>query len=143
MHTRSSRSATPEGFRRAGHSAVEWSAAYMENVGEYPVLSRLSPGDVAARLPDSPPESGEPWEAVMADLDEVVMPGVPHWQSPDFFAYFPANASGPSILGDLISSGLGVQGMLWAPSPALTEVETKELDWLVEMCGLPDRFSSK
>ena len=143
IDTRYSRRVTPEEFRKAGHSAVEWIAAYMENVGEYPVLSRLSPGDVAARLPDSPPESGEPWEAVMADLDEVVMPGITHWQSPGFFAYFPANASGPSILGDLISSGLGAQGMLWATSPALTEVETKVLDWLVEMCGLPDRFSSK
>ena len=79
---------------------------------------------------------------MLRDLDEVVLPGITHWQSPNFFAYFPANASGPSILGDLLSSGLGVQGMLWATSPACTELETLVLDWLVEMLGLPTRFRS-
>ncbi len=83
-------------------------------------------------LPD-PPQEGETFDAILADVDRIVMPGVTHWQSPNFFAYFPANASGPAILGDLLSSGLGVQGMIWATSPACTEVETHVLDWVVKM----------
>src|SRR5690606_22391223 len=134
---------TPDEFRRAGHEAVEWLASYMENLESYPVLSPLEPGQVRERLPASPPDQPERWEDILADLDEVVMPGITHWQSPSFFAYFPANTSGPAILGDLISAGLGAQGMLWSTSPALTEVETHVLDWLVEMCGLPERFSSR
>ena len=95
-----------------------------------------------AQLPPHPPEQGEPWDDIVADLDRVVVPGLTHWQSPNFFGFFPANASGPAILGDLVSSGLGVQGMLWATSPACTELETHVLDWLVELLGLPARFRS-
>ena len=90
-----------------------------------------------AQLPAHPPEHGEPWDDIVADLDRVVVPGLTHWQSPNFFGFFPANASGPAILGDLVSSGLGVQGMLWATSPACTELETHVLDWLVELLGCP------
>jgi len=133
---------TPDEFRQAGAEVVEWIARYMEQAGDYPVLSTVDPGEVRANLPPSPPRWPEPFADVLADMDRVVMPGITHWQSPDFFAFFPANASGPSILGELLSAGLGVQGMLWATSPACTELETHVLDWMVELCGLPDRFGS-
>lgn len=133
---------TPDEFRRRGAEVIEWIAQYMEHVEEYPVLSTVAPGEVRAQLPASPPEHPEPFEAVMADLDRIILPGVTHWQSPNFFAYFPANSSGPSVLGDLLSSGLGVQGMLWATSPACTELETVVLDWVIDLLGLPDRFRS-
>ena len=96
----------------------------------------------AAALPAHAPEKGEPFKALLADIDRIILPGVTHWQSPNFYAYFPCNASGPAILGDLLSSGLGVQGMLWATSPACTELETHVLDWLVPMLGLPSKFLS-
>jgi aromatic-L-amino-acid decarboxylase len=133
---------TPDEFRRHGHAAVEWVARYLEDVERFPVLSRVAPGETRALLPPHPPEHAEPFEDVLADLDRVVVPGITHWQSPNFFAFFPSNASGPSILGELISAGLGVQGMLWATSPACTEVETHVLDWLAELIGLPGRFRS-
>ena len=95
-----------------------------------------------APLPAAAPEHGEPFDALIADVDRVILPGVTHWQSPNFFAYFPGNSSGPSILGELLSAGLGVQGMLWVTSPACTELETHVLDWLVDMMGLPAAFKS-
>ncbi|MFD0686444.1 aminotransferase class I/II-fold pyridoxal phosphate-dependent enzyme [Actinomadura fibrosa] len=133
---------TPEEFRRYGKQVVDWIADYQEKVESYPVQSQVRPGEVLASLPAGPPEEGEGFEAVLADLDRVVMPGITHWQHPSFFAYFPANASGPAILGELLSAGLGVQGMLWATSPACTELETRMLDWLAELLGLPARFRS-
>ena len=133
---------TPEEFRIRGHAVIDWIADYQKQVESLPVLSRAKPGELRAALPEEPPETGEDFEAVMRDLDELIIPGITHWQSPNFFAYFPANASGPSILGELLSAGLGVQGMLWATSPACTELETHVLDWLVGMLGLPDRFRS-
>ena len=133
---------TPDEFRRAGGLVVERIARYMEEVERYPVLSRAAPGELRARLPEAPPAAGEPVERWIADLDELIMPGITHWQSPAFHAFFPANASGPAILGELLSAGLGVQGMLWATSPACTELETHVLDWLVDMLGLPARFRS-
>jgi len=133
---------TPDEFRRQGAEVIEWIARYMEQVEDYPVLSSVEPGEVREQLPATPPEHPEPFEAVMADLDRVILPGVTHWQSPNFFAYFPANTSGPSILGDLLSSGLGVQGLLWATRPACTELETLVLDWVVDLLGLPERFLS-
>jgi aromatic-L-amino-acid decarboxylase len=133
---------TPDQFRRWGHETVEWVARYMERVEDLPVLATVKPGDIRSRLPAATPESPEPFERLLADLDDVVLPGITHWQSPNWFAYFPANASGPAILGDLVSSGFGVQGMLWSTSPACTEVETHVLDWLVEMMGLPARYLS-
>ena len=133
---------TPDEFRKRGKEVIDWIADYMEGVEEYPVLSRVKPGDIRARLPEHPPATGEDFDRVVADLDRVVMPGITHWQSPGFHAFFSANASGPAILGDLVSSGLGVQGMLWATSPACTELETHVMDWLVEMLGLPPTFLS-
>ena len=133
---------SPDEFRRAGRLVVDWIARYMEEVERYPVLSPARPGEVRAKLPPRPPAGGDAVEAWLSDVEEIVMPGITHWQSPNFFAFFPANASGPAILGDLLAAGLGVQGMLWATSPACTELETHVLDWLVDMLGLPERFRS-
>jgi aromatic-L-amino-acid decarboxylase len=133
---------TPDEFRRHGRAAVDWIADYYERIESLPVLSRARPGDIRAALPARPPRHGEPFDRILADIDDLIMPGVTHWQSPNFFAYFPANASGPSILGELLSAALGVQGMLWATSPACTELETHVLDWLVDMLGLPSSFRS-
>ncbi len=133
---------TPEQFRACGRAVVDWIADYQERVESMPVLSKAEPGEVRAALPASPPEHGESFEAILEDVDKIVMPGITHWQSPNFFAYFPANASGPAILGELLSAGLGVQGMLWATSPACTELETHVLDWMADMTALPSRFKS-
>ncbi|MEU5726908.1 pyridoxal-dependent decarboxylase [Micromonospora sp. NPDC047738] len=132
----------PEEFRRAGHAVVDWIADYWTTLGQRPVTSQDPPGAVAAALPAGPTERGEPVEAVLADLDRIVTPRLTHWQHPGFFGYFPANTSGPSVLGDLVSSGLGVQGMLWATGPACTELETVLLDWLAGLLDLPERFRS-
>jgi aromatic-L-amino-acid decarboxylase len=133
---------TPDEFRRHGHDVVEWVAAYMERVGELPIASTVQPGDIRALLPDAAPEDPEPFAALLRDLDDVVLPGITHWQAPGWFAYFPANASGPSILAELVAAGLGAQGMLWATSPALTEIEAHVLDWLVDLLGLPPHFKT-
>lgn len=133
-------------FRRLGHQMVDWIADYWARVESFPVRAQVAPGEVLAKLPLHPPEEGlgghEGWNAVFQDLESVVLPGVTHWQSPSFFAYFPANVSGPSVLGELLSAGLGVQGMLWSTSPAATELETRVLDWLAELMGLPEAFRS-
>src|SRR5580692_7690495 len=133
---------TPDEFRQHGHAVVDWIADYYARIESYPVLSRAEPGQVRASLPAKPPARGESFATILGDIEKVILPGVTHWQSPNFFAFFPANASGPAILGDLLSSGLGVQGMLWATSPACTELETHVLDWLVEMLDLPQKFLS-
>jgi aromatic-L-amino-acid decarboxylase len=129
-------------FRRAGHEMINWIADYWERVDQLPVLSQVAPGDLRAALPVEPPQQPEAWDDIMSDVDSLIVPGITHWQSPNFFAYFPANASPPSVLGELLSSGLGVQGMLWATSPACTELETHMLDWMIDLCGLPERFRS-
>lgn len=133
---------TPEEFRRHGHAVIDWIADYHSRVETFPVLSQAKSGEIRAALPADPPAKGEPFDALLKDVEKVILPGVTHWQSPNFFAYFPCNASGPGILGDLLSSGLGVQGMLWSTSPACTELETHVLDWLVPMLGLPEKFLS-
>lgn len=133
---------TPEEFRRHGHAVVDWIADYQSRIESFPVLSQVKPGEIRASLPANPPVNGEPFETVLKDVETLILPGITHWQSPNFFAYFPCNASGPGILGDLLSSGFGVQGMLWSTSPACTELETHVLDWLVGMMGLPDKFLS-
>ncbi|MEZ5105150.1 MAG: pyridoxal-dependent decarboxylase [Draconibacterium sp.] len=131
-----------EQFREEGKKVIDWIADYYENIEKYPVLSQVKPGEIISQLPQHPPLKGETMDAMMRDIDKKIMPGITHWQSPNFFAFFPSNTSFPSILGDLVSSGLGVQGMIWATSPAATELETRVLDWLAEMMGMPEKFKS-
>ena len=133
---------SPDDFRRHGHAMVDWITDYFTSIESFPVLSRVEPGQVRASLPSDPPAKGEPFDTILQDVEKLILPGITHWQSPNFYAYFPCNASGPAILGDLLSSGLGVQGMLWATSPACTELETHVLDWLVAMLDLPRKFLS-
>lgn len=127
-------------FRADGAAALDWVARYLEDLERHPVSSRVAPGEIAALLPRHPPELPEPFDTVLADLDRIVMPGITHWQAPGFFAYFPASSSPAAILGELVSAGLAVNGMLWATSPACTELEMVVLDWLVELLGLPAHF---
>jgi len=133
---------TPDEFRRHGHTVIDWIADYHSRIESLPVLSQVKPGEIRASLPAHPPAKGESFEALLKDVETLILPGVTHWQSPNFYGYFPSNASGPGILGDLLSSGLGVQGMLWSTSPACTELETLVMDWLVAMLGLPEKFLS-
>ncbi len=133
---------TGEQFRSLGYELIDFIADYHDTVADRPVQSLCEPGDVAAQLAAGPPEHGDGLTSLIDDLSTVIVPGLTHWQSPTFHAYYPANASGPSILGELLSAGLGVNGMNWATSPAVTEVETRVMDWLVDLCGLDDGFRS-
>jgi len=133
---------TSEEFRRYGRAVIDWIADYYERVESFPVLAQVQPGEIRSALPPAPPVQGEAFEDILRDVDRFILPGITHWQSPNFYAYFPANTSGPAILGELMSAGLGVQGMLWATSPACTELETHVLDWVAEMLALPARFRS-
>jgi aromatic-L-amino-acid decarboxylase len=133
---------TSEEFRRYGRAVIDWIADYYERVESFPVLAQVQPGEIRAALPLAPPVQGEPFDEILRDVEQIILPGITHWQSPNFYAYFPSNTSGPAILGELMSAGLGVQGMLWATSPACTELETHVLDWVAEMLALPERFKS-
>ena len=133
---------SPDDFRHYGREVVDWIADYYETIESLPVLSQVQPGEIRASLPPEPPRHGEAFEDILKDVNNLIIPGVTHWQSPNFFAFFPANVSGPAILGELLAAGLGVQGMLWSTSPACTELETHVLDWLVDMLGLPTKFKS-
>ena len=133
---------TPGEFRDHGRAVIDWIADYYERIESLPVLSQVQPGQVRKSLPQNAPMNGEPFAALLNDIEKLILPGITHWQSPNFFAYFPSNSSFPSILGELLSAGLGVQGMLWATSPACTELETHVLDWVVEILGLPETFLS-
>jgi aromatic-L-amino-acid/L-tryptophan decarboxylase len=129
-------------FRARGHELIDWIADHVEGIEQLPVAAPVAPGDVRAQLPEHPPAGPEPWAAVRRDLDGVIVPGIVNWQHPSFFAYFPSNTSYPSILGELLAAGLGVQGMSWVTSPACTELETLVLDWMVELLDLPARWRS-
>ncbi len=130
-----------EEFRRRAHETVDWMADYLEGIEDYPVRSRSAPGDVLNQLPPSPPETGEPFDDIMSDVDNVIMPGITHWQHPSFHAYFPANTSPPSILAEMVVSTLAPQCMIWQTSPAATELEERVMDWLRSMLGLPRTFT--
>ncbi len=131
---------TPEEFRRHAHAMVDWMADYMADVERYPVRAQVAPGDIDARLARSAPQTGEPMEKIFREFRELILPGVTHWQHPSFFAYFPANVSPPSVLAEMLTATLGAQCMLWQTSPAATEMETRVLDWLRQMIGLPEGF---
>ena len=124
-------------FRDDAAAAVDWVARYLEGVGELPVLAQVEPGGVRAALPSSPPAHGEPFEAVLRDLDEVLLPGLTHWNHPRFLAYFAISGSEPGILAELLAAALNVNAMLWRTSPAATELEEVALDWLRQLLGLP------
>ena len=132
---------TPEDFRRHGHRLIDWIADYRETVARHPVMAPVAPGAIRAQLPATPPAAAEPMDAIIADLDRVILPGVTHFQSPRFFGYFPANAPLASVLGDLVSSGLGVLGLSWQSGPALTELEEVVTDWMRQMLGLSPAWS--
>ena len=125
-------------FRDDGAATLEWVADYLENVGERPVLAQVEPGEIRARLPASPPDAAEPFRDVLRDLDEILLPGLTHWQSPRFFAYFATTGSAPGILAELLIAGLNQVGILWRTSPALQELEELTLDWLAQLLGLPE-----
>ncbi|KMO43426.1 amino acid decarboxylase [Methylobacterium variabile] len=130
-----------ETFRAWAHRAADWSVDYLAGVGERPVRAQVAPGEIFRQLPAAPPTEGEPMERIFSDLDRVVMPGMTHWQHPRFFAYFPANASPPSMVAEFVTAALAAQCMLWQTSPAATELETRVMDWLRQMIGLPEGFS--
>jgi aromatic-L-amino-acid/L-tryptophan decarboxylase len=129
---------TGEQFLRDGEAAVAWVADYLERVRELPVQARVKPGEIRGKLPPSPPDRGEPFEAVLADLDELLLPGITHWNHPRFFGYFPNTGSEPGILAELLIAALNVNAMVWATSPAATELEELALDWLRQLIGLPE-----
>jgi aromatic-L-amino-acid/L-tryptophan decarboxylase len=132
---------TPDEFRTAGHQLIDWIADYRTRVAELPVMARTAPGEVKAQLPSAPPLDPEPFDAILADLDRVIVPGLSHWQHPRFFGYFPSNGLLASVLGDFASTGLGVLGLSWQSSPALTEVEELVTDWMRQMTGLSGAWS--
>lgn len=131
---------TPDEFRAWGKRAVDMVADYMERIGERDVSPVTEFGDVMRALPQRAPETGEAWDDILADVERIAIPNLTHWQHPSFFGFFPCNAPAPSVIGDILSAGLGVQGMLWSTSPACTEIELRTLDWMGRLVGLPDRF---
>jgi aromatic-L-amino-acid decarboxylase len=132
---------TPEEFRIAGHQIVDWIADYRSTVSERPVMAQTEPGGVKKQLPAQPPDQPEPFAAIVQDLDRVIVPGLSHWQHPQFFGYFPCNGTLASVLGDYVSTGLGVLGLAWQSSPALTELEEVVTEWMRGMLGLSDAWS--
>jgi len=131
---------TSDEFRKHAHELVDWMATYMDEVEKYPVKSSVKPGEIFTKLSDDPPVKAESFESFMKDLDEIIMPGMSHWQSPNFYAYFPANTSGPSILAEMVTATLGAQCMIWETSPAATELEEKMMIWLRDLIRLPSTF---
>lgn len=129
-----------EEFRKAAHQIVDWMAWYMDNVDSYPVKSKTEPGEILSRLPEEAPEEGEDFETLFKDFQNIILPGITHWQSPNFYAYFPANSSPPSILAEMITATLGTQCMIWETSPAAAELEECVMNWLRDNMGLPSSF---
>ena len=132
---------TPDEFRRFGHAVVDLIADYRQHVATRPVMAPVVPGAVKARLPMAPPDAPEPVDTIMQDLEHVILPGLTHWQHPQFFGYFPSNGLLASVLGDYVSTGLGVLGLSWQSSPALTELEEVTTGWLRQMIGLSERWN--
>ena len=131
----------PEAFRKIGHQLIDWIADYRQKIAEFPVMAQVEPGAIRARLPETPPESPETFEAIFQDLEHIIVPGLSHWQHPNFYGYFPSNATLSSVLGDYLSSGLGVLGLSWQSSPALSELEEVTTDWMRQMVGLSEQWS--
>jgi len=132
---------TPDEFREAGHRLIDWIADYRTNVADFNVMARTAPGEIRAQLPAAPPDNPESFDAILGDLEKIILPGLSHWQSPNFFGYFPSNGLLSSVLGDYASTGLGVLGLSWQSSPALTELEEVTTDWMRQMVGLSGAWS--
>src|SRR6476619_5938107 len=130
----------PDEFRRHAHLLVDWMADYLRDVGTLPVTPGVAPGDIRRQVPNAPPLDPEPFDALFADFQRVILPGMTHWNHPGWFAYFPGNNSPPSILGEMLTATLGAQCMSWATSPAATELEQVVMDWLRQMMDLPAGF---
>lgn len=130
-----------EDFRKHAHQIVDWIADYYQTIEHYPVKSQVKPGEIKGQLPPKAPENGESFDQIISDFNHIIMPGISHWQHPSWFAYFPANSSPASVLGEMLTAGLGVQGMIWDTSPAATELEDVIMAWLREMCALPEDFT--
>ena len=130
-----------EDFRKHAHKLVDWMVDYLENIEQYPVKSQVEPGEIFNQIPDSPPTTGEPFENLFEDFQTIIMPGITHWQSPNFMAYFNGNASAPSVLGEMLTATLGTQCMIWQTSPAAAELEEKMMNWLKELLDLPRYWS--
>jgi aromatic-L-amino-acid decarboxylase len=132
---------TPDEFRTIGHQLIDWIADYRSRAATFPVMARTAPGEIKAQLPSSPPMQPEGFEAVFRDLEQILVPGLSHWQHPRFFGYFPSNAALASVLGDYLSTGLGVLGLSWQACPALTELEEVTTDWVRQLVGLSEAWS--
>ena len=128
-------------FRQHAHELVDWMADYFENIKDYPVKSQVSPGEIYSQIPDSAPKEGQTFQQIFSDFEKIIMPGMSHWQHPNFYAYFPANSSYPSILGEMLTATLAAQCMIWDTSPAGTELEEKVMQWLIKMTGLPENLN--
>ena len=131
---------TPDEFRKHAHDLVEWMAGYMENVETFPVKSLVKPGEIFDKIPDNPPQKAASFDSLMSDFDKIILPGITHWQNPNFFAYFPANTSPASVLAEMVIATLGAQCMIWETSPAAAELEEKMMIWLRELISLPSGF---
>ena len=129
-----------EEFKKYGYQVIDWIVNYMDNIRDYPVMAQILPGDIFNSLPENPPDDPESFDSILNDFDKILLKGITHWQHPNFHAYFPANNSYPSILGELLSSALGAQAMIWQTSPAVAELEEKVMIWLRNLIGLPDGF---
>ena len=129
-----------EEFRKSAHQLVDWIADYVRDIEKYPPLSQVNPGDILKRIPQTPPNNGEEIENVLKDVDKILMSGITHWNHPGFMAYFNSTSSGPGILAELLTAGLGINGMLWKTSPAFTELEKAMMNWFRQMVGLPENF---
>lgn len=132
---------TPESFRTHAHQLVDWMADYLSSVGNYPVKPNIQPGDIKKQLPAGVPNSGEPFDKIFADFENIIVPGMTHWQHPQFFSYFPSGSSAPSILGEMLSTTLGAQCMIWLTSPSAEELEERMMEWLRDAIGLPREFT--
>ncbi|MBL4892006.1 MAG: aspartate aminotransferase family protein, partial [Rhizobiaceae bacterium] len=127
-------------FQEWSQKAADWGANYRENVGDFPVRPNINPGDIIKQLPLSPPQAGEPMDAIFKDFEEIILPGMTHWQHPRFFAYFASNAAPAAVVADYLVTAMSAQCMLWQTSPAATELETRIMDWLRQAIGLPEGF---
>lgn len=127
-------------FRQRAHQLADWMADYFENIAQYPVKPAIAPGDIKAQLPDNPPLASEPFDALMADFQSIILPGMTHWSHPQFFAYFPTGNSAPSVLAEMLTAAMGAQCMIWQTSPAAEELEERVMEWLRDMLGLPNNW---